>query len=280
MSPISKLSRFQPLKPDHTNTPDASNPQQLLPPHYFTRTLPPLDPAASRNNNFESISGSEERNLPPRCRTSTTPTTTPQTPPTAIVRPLSIEIPKTTTHHFKSKQHFINYYKHLISYNNLLKQKEIYLNTMLINCHSQALCINNSPQSTSMCSNNCSINFCNNVLCINNFQMTPHTNNPDPNIIIDPPIVQNPPACEVSNNISVFNVCNIRQPLNDLDPDPPIIIKQEPASPDISTLHISDPPATSPNPPFIADFHPDKYPLFHISPLTDDLSPIPPSFEI
>ena len=134
-----------------------------------------------------------------------------------------------------------------------------------------------------MCRNHfyCS-NLYNDVLYSNNFQTTPPPNNPDPNIIIDPPILQNPPACDVFNDNSAFNVINIRQPLNDLDPDPPIIIKQEPASPDISTLHISDPPSssTSPNPPFIADFTPNKYPLFHISPLNDDLSPFPPSFEI
>ena len=112
--------------------------------------------------------------------------------------------------------------------------------------------------------NFCSNNLCNDVLFSNNFQTTPPPNNPDPNIIIDPPILHNPPACAVFNdNNSAFNVINVRQPLNDLEPDPPII-KLEPLSPDFSSLQISDPSpsSTSLNLPFIADCHPDKYPYF------------------
>ena len=275
------LSRFQPHKPTPTNTSDAPNPQQLLPPNYFQKSLPPRDLTSSENSNFQRISTQDDSNSSQRCATPATTTSPPQTPPTAIIWPLSIDIPRTSTHIFKSKLQLTNYYKQLISYNNLLKVKESYLNNLLFTCNPQALRIFNSFQSPGMCSNNCSLNFCKNAFCSNNFQKTPNINIPDPIVITDPTI-QNPPACAVPNN-DVLNICTFRQPLNDLDPDPSIpSIKQEPLSPDISTLHISDPlsPSTSPDPPFIADYTPDKYPLFHISPVNDDLSPIPPSFEI
>ena len=132
----------------------------------------------------------------------------------------------------------------------------------------------------SMCRNHfCSNNLYNDVLYSDNFQPTPSLINPDPNIVIDPPMLHDPPACAVFNdNNTAFNVINVHQPLNDLEPDPSII-KLEPISPDFSSLQISDPSpsSTSPNPPFIADYHPDKYPLFYISPLSNDPLPTPPS---
>ena len=132
-----------------------------------------------------------------------------------------------------------------------------------------------------MCSLNCVSNFCKNPSCINKlFQKSPKIITPDPAIITDPPI-QTPPACAVYSNDVLNNYRNV-QPLNDLDPHPSSpCIKEEPISPDISTLQISDPtpPSTPSDPPFIADYTPDKYPLFHISPL-DNVSPPIPSFEI
>ena len=142
MSPISKLARFQPLNLAHTNAPDAPNHQKLFPPQYFARTPTSLDPADSANAEFSSFPTPDDRNHSLRCQPHTIPATTPPTPPTVIVRPLSIQIPKAKNQHFKSKGHFFNYYQNLISYNNLLKKKEIYLNNLLMECHSQALFIN------------------------------------------------------------------------------------------------------------------------------------------
>ena len=85
-------------------------------------------------------------------------------------------------------------------------------------------------------------------------------------MLIDPS-----PACAIFNhNNPALNINTApRCTLNDLEPDP--VIKIEPLSPDLSSLQISDPSpsSTSPNPPYIADYHPDKYPLFYISPLSN-----------
>ena len=211
----------------------------------------------------------------------TTPASTPaptQTTPIAIIKPLSIEIPRSHPQQLKSKLQIFNYFNQLQSYNKLLKIKEMYLNNLLFHSNPQALRIFNSFNQPNMCSIDCISFNCNNSSCLNKiFNKSPKINDSDPPTIANTPI-QSPPACEV------FNDCIVsinKQPLNDLEQPPsPPNIKIEPMSPDISTLQISDPSPSSPNldPPFIADYTPEKYPLFHISPL--EVSPTIPSYEI
>ena len=56
------------------------------------------------------------------------------------------------------------------------------------------------------------------------FRPTQSQNNSDPNIVNDPPMLVDPPACAVfNNNNPAFNITTApRCSLNDLEPDPPV----------------------------------------------------------
>ena len=187
------LSRFQPNKNTPTTTPKAPNSQQLIPPTFFQKSMPPRDPAPSATNNFERFPAQDDSISPHRCSTPASTTSPPQTPPVAVIKPLSIEIPRTSPQLFKSKLQLTYYYKQLMSYNNLLKLKESYLNNLLFNSNPQALRILNSLNDPRMCSNNCISKFCKNPFCINKlFPKTPKIITPDPAIITDPPHSKSP----------------------------------------------------------------------------------------
>ena len=100
-----------------------------------------MDPENFTNAEFSTFPAPDEWNTSISCQQYTDPTTAPSSTPTAIVKSLSVQIAKTKNTQFKSKDNISKYYINSISYNELLKQKELYLNNLLMKCPSQALFI-------------------------------------------------------------------------------------------------------------------------------------------
>ena len=141
MPQISRLARLQPHNLTHADAPEAQKHQKLLPPQYFERSPTSLDPENPTTSQFSTFPAQDERNISLSRHQSTNSTTAPSSTPCAIVKPLSVQIPKMKNNQFKSKDNISKYYRNLISYNELLKQKELYLNNLLMKCPSQALFI-------------------------------------------------------------------------------------------------------------------------------------------